>query len=224
MNELPPPLLEDDEYIYVPEEFFAHLPPEYRAAAEERRQQGSDLLQIADKDIRQLIRLTRALPTASSLRYIFHRLRTAQFDTTAEALMEQEMLTTAFVVTYSRLFLSGNNGTGVSRDRIPSHLRKVHDEILAIRNNRYAHNGGHDSADSGIEIQFDGSGFRVHLQMTLVLYVGGRNEWDELAIFLDGHMHERINKILERLKDKTGFEWSIPTGPTPSWIDPDQSQ
>jgi hypothetical protein len=137
-----PPIWEDADFVYIPEELFAHLPPEYREAAEAAKQEKSDILRIVDKDIQGLIRLANAVPTASSLSYIFHRLRTAKVDVTAEAIMEHEMLTTAFVVTYARLFVSGKGG-GMSRDQIPAHLQTVHDDIIDLRHQRYAHNGGH---------------------------------------------------------------------------------
>jgi len=218
MKESPPTIWEDDDYVYIPEEIIEHLPPEYREAFEARRQQGSDMLKIADKDLRSLVRLINALPTTASLSYIYHRLRTTKFAVTTEALMEQEMLTTAFIVTYARLFVSGNGGCGVSRGQIPAHLRKVHDDIIDIRHKRYAHNGGHETTDSGIEIEFDDTEVRVNLQARLGFYVGGRNEWAELITFLDAHMHDRLQKILGRLKAKTGLEWKVPTGPAPDWV------
>jgi hypothetical protein len=54
--------------------------------------------------------------------------------------------------------------------------------------------------------------------MSLGFYMGGRNEWEELVTFIDSHMHERLYKILGKLKDKTGYEWKIPTGPAPDWV------
>lgn len=213
-----PVIWEDDEYVYIPEELFQHLPHEYLEAFEARKQENSNILQIADNDIRNLIRLTNAIPTTTSLGYIYRRLRTAKFEITTEAMMEQEMLTTAFVVTYSRLFVSGNGGSGVARDQIPAHLRAVHDDLIEIRNQRYAHNGGHETISSGIQFDFDDTEVRIKVQMSLGLYIGGRDEWEELVTFLDGHMHERLQKILGRLKAKTGYEWKFPVGPGPSWI------
>ena len=213
-----PMILEDDEYIYIPEELFEHIPTQYREAAEARKDQGSKMLQVADKDLRSLVRLVNAIPTTSSLSYIFHRLRTAKFEPTAEAFMEQEVLTTAFVVTYARLFASGSGGSGVSRDSLPVHLRNIHDDIMDIRNQRYAHNGSHTSVGSSLQIDFDDERVRVHPQMSMGLYIGGRNEWEELITFLDGLMHERLQKILGRLKDKTGKDWTFPTGPAPDWV------
>ncbi|WP_429819120.1 hypothetical protein [Ensifer sp. B1-9] len=218
MENSPPVIWEDDKYVYVPEELFKHLPPEYLEAVEARKQQGSNILQIADNDIKGLIRLVNAIPTTASLSYIYHRLRNANFDVTTEALMEQEMLTTAFVVTYSRLFVSGNGASGVAEDQIPAHLKAVHDDLIEMRHQRYAHNGGHDTISSGVRFDFDDTEIRINLQMSLGLYVGGRDEWGELVTFLDAHMHERLQKILGRLRAKTGYEWKFPVGPGPDWV------
>ncbi|MEP3945165.1 hypothetical protein [Ascidiaceihabitans sp.] len=211
-------LWEDDDFVYVPEALFHHLPPEYREAAEARKQQGQNVLRIADKDIQGLIKLVNAIPTTSSLSYIFHRLRTTKFELTAEAVMEQEILTTAFIVTYARLFSRGNGASGISRNHIPAHLKFVHDDIMELRNKRYAHNDAHKTKQSGVEVNFDDGGFRVGVRMTLGFHVGGRDEWEEIITFIDAHMHDRLTKILGRLKKKTGYEWSFPVGPTPDWV------
>ena len=211
-------LWEDDEFVYVPEEFFDILPKEYRDAAQAHKQQGEDVLRIADKDIQGLIRLINAIPTTTSLSYIYHRLRTSKFEATPEWVMEQETLTTAFIVTYARLFAKGDGASGISKGSIPAHLRPVHDDIIQLRNKRYAHNGSHETINSGIRIDFDDSGFRIQAQMSLGFYVGGRNEWEDLITFIDAHMHERLTKILCRLKEKTGYEWVFPTGPAPDWV------
>ncbi len=213
-----PAIEEDDEQVYIPEELFKHLLPEHLEAIEAQMQAAREALQVADKDIQSLTRLAKAIPTTSSLSYIYHRLRTMKFEATSETLMEHDVLTTAFIVNYSRLFVSGNGGSGVSRDQIPAHLKSVHDDIIELRNKRYAHNAGHDTVDSGIQIGFDGTRFRLNLELSLGFHFGGRDEWEELVTFLDAHMHERVAKILSRLKEKTGYEWVFPAGSPPDWV------
>lgn len=209
---------EDDDYVYIPEALFSLLPAEYRAAAEVRKEQGTKMLQIVDDDLRRFVKLGSTLQTVASLRYYFHRLRALKFDGTTEGFFEHEMLTTAFVVTYSRLFASRNSGSGVSRKHIPAHLRDVHDDLIEIRNKRYAHDDDHHSIDTGIQIDFDDEECRVKLEMQLGFYWAAVNECEEVVTFLDASMHERLQKTLRRLKDKTGREWKFPNGPTPEWI------
>lgn len=213
-----PPLYEDDNYVYVPEELFKFLPPELLESFEAQKKHGSDILQIADADIKKLIRVVNALPTTNSLTYIYHRLRTANIEPTTEMYLEHEMLTTAFIVTYSRLFVEGNGGSGVARDRIPSHLRHIHDEIIELRHERYAHNGGHGTVGGGVSFAFKDDEIQVGLEIRSGLWLGGRDEWEELVRFVNEHMHERLHKILARLKKRTGYEWTVPVGPAPEWV------
>lgn len=218
MDKIPNTIWEGDDYYSIPEELFDQLPAEIRAPFEAMRKKGREMLRGVDKEIDNFIRLLKAIPTSSSLSYIYHRLRTTKFESTSEAFMELEMLTTAFVVTYSRLFVTSNGSCVLKRNHIPAHLRGVHDELLKIRNERYAHNGGHESLDSAIEFSFNDTQVHINVQMSLGFHVGGRNEWEELVKCLDAIMYERLYKILERLKAKTGYEWIFPTRPAPEWV------
>jgi len=194
------------------------FPQEYRETAKARKQQGEDVLRIVDKDIQGLIRLINAVPTTSSLSYIYNRLRTSKFETTIEAVMEQEVLTTAFIVNYGRLFTSSGGAYGIARRSLPESLRPVHDDIMQLRNKRYAHNDSHETVRSGIIVDFDDDRFRVQARMSYGIYIGGKNEWAELISFIDSHMHGRLAKTLGRLKKKTGYEWTFPIGPAPNWV------
>lgn len=211
-------LREDDDFVYVPEALFNHLPREYRDAAQALKQRGEDALRVGDNDIRGLIRLINAIPTASSLSYIYHRLRTSVTEVTPAALMEQEVLTTAFIVTYARLFATGNGAIRLSRSDMPERLRSIHDDIMDLRHKRYAHNDAHETVSSEVEVIFDSDGFNLRAQVSVGLYFGGRDEWKELITFIDAYMHERLFKILDRLTEKTGYKWSFPSGPAPDWV------
>ncbi|WP_321363857.1 hypothetical protein [uncultured Celeribacter sp.] len=211
-------LYEDEEYVCVPEEFFALLPTEYREAAEARKRQGEDILRIVEKDLQDLHRLVRAIPTTSSLSYIYHRLRKTKLEPSNEWFMEQETLTTAFIVTYARLFAGGKGARRLDKSVLPDHLKPIHQEIIDLRNERYAHNDGHQSIGSRLQIDFDDDGFEVSVQSNLGLFIGGRDEWKELITFIDAYMHEQLMKVLNRLTEKTGYPWAFPEGPVPDWV------
>ncbi len=80
-----------DDYVFVPEELFKHLPQDIVRLFHARKEEGEKLLKIADRDIQALIRLMNAIPTTASLTYIFHRLRMTKFTVTNESWMEQEV-------------------------------------------------------------------------------------------------------------------------------------
>ncbi|WP_406807884.1 hypothetical protein [Enterobacter cloacae] len=214
----PPPIFDSEDYFSVSEEVFNKLPTDLRAPFEEIMKRGTEVISGCDKEIENLIKLIKAIPTTTSLSYIYHRLRTTKFEITTESMMEQEMLTTAFVVSYGRLFTKSNGTCVLQRKHLPQNLRAVHDELYKIRNERYAHNGGHESIDTLVGIAFSGTQFYINAQMSLGLHIGGRDEWEELITFIDAFMHERLYKIISRLKEQTGYEWLFPDGPAPSWV------
>ncbi|ESZ01873.1 hypothetical protein X738_01745 [Mesorhizobium sp. LNHC209A00] len=209
---------EGSEYVVVPEEAIQFLPPEWRDALQSKLDDGRAILEAVDSDIKSLVRLIGASQVMTSVSYIHQRLAAADFKPTIEAILEHDMLTSAFVVAYVRL-IDGGIGSGVSRKAIPARLRQAHDEIIELRNKRFAHNAGHHSIDGTIEVGFGDGRFDLSATMRLGYYVRGANEWGELVAFLNGLMFERLAKLLERLRDRTGYEWTFPSGPPPSWIE-----
>lgn len=198
---------EDDENLFIREEAIPHLPPEIRENLQKRLEQGNKLLEGANEDLRNLIKLGRVMPTIVYLKHIHTRLSSTKFEPTIESVLEHEMLTTAFVVTYARLFAEGKGVSGMTRKKIPNKLRDVHDHLIKIRNERYAHNGMHESLGDDLSIYFGDSEFHVSIELKLDMYVGGRNEWGELVMFIDEYMYNQTQKILERLKVATGYNW-----------------
>lgn len=203
---------EDDGSVYVSQELFDRFSAEYRAATQARRQEGSEILQVADDDLKDLIRQMASVPATRSLGYILGRLRNGTLS--GDGFMEHEALTTAFVVKYSTLFVSDSGSSGLSRNQLPAHLLGVHDEILDMRYKRCVHIGGPGSVSSELPIELDDETLSVWPPMHLAVYAGGRSEWPELLTFLDALMHERLQEILKRLKHKTGCEWTSPAGPS----------
>lgn len=208
--------VEDHGYFAIPEEAIEFLPPEWRDEIHAVREDGLSVLRAVDSDIKKLVRLAKAFPAMVSLRYIQSRLASADFRPTTEALLEHDMLTLAFVVAYVRV-VDGNQGSGVSRDALPAHLRQAHDEIITLRNRRFAHNAEHQSVEGALEIGLESGQFHLNVSFSLGYYIRGANEWGQLVSFLDELMFNRLHKQLEKLRQKTGREWTFPSGPPPEW-------
>lgn len=210
---------ESSEYFVLPEEAIQFLPPEWQKPMRAMLDDGRAVLESVDSDITNLIRLVGAFPAMASLRYVHSRLTNTTFEASTEWYFEHEMLTAAFAVAYVRV-VDGGFGSGVSRKALPAELRPAHDEIIELRNKRFAHNAGHDSVEGMLEVQFGDGRFDVGAQMQMGFYVGGANEWGTLVAFIDELMTVRLSKILDRLKEKTGHEWAFANGPPPPWVEP----
>jgi len=210
---------EPQEYVVFPEEAIKYLPEEWQKYVYALKEEGQGVLEAADDNLKILNRLVHAFPTMASLRYIHHRLSTTKFEPTMDWVLENDMLILAFVTTYARL-IDGGKGSGVARNALPAELRPVHDRIIELRNKRYAHNAGHESITGSLEISFEGGKFDIGVKFNMGFHVGGALEWKPLVEFLDGLMFQRLHAQLEKLKEKTGREWTFPSGPAPEWISP----
>ena len=215
---------EPQEYVVFPEEAIKYLPEEWKKHLHALKEEGQGILEAADDNLKILNRLVHAFPTMASLRYIQHRLASTKFEATMEGVLENDMLTLAFVTTYVRL-IDGGIGSGVSRSALPAKLRPVHDNIIELRNKRYAHNDRHDSITGSLEIGLEGGNFDISVKYNMSFHVGGALEWEPLVVFLDNLMIRRLHAQLEKLKEKTGREWTFPSGPPPKWVSsgPDSS-
>ncbi len=205
------------EYVAFPEEAIKYLPEEWQKHLNGLKEEGRGVLEMVDENLENLKRLVHAFPTMYSLRYIQHRLASTKFEATMEWALENELLTLAFVTTYVRL-INGGIGSGVSRDTLPAELRPVHDNIIELRNRRYAHNSGHDSITGHLEIGFEGGKFDINVNFNIGFHIGGAPEWEPLVVFLDNEMSRRLHAQLRKLKEKTGREWTFPSGPPPKWV------
>lgn len=211
---------EPQEYVIFPDEAIKHLPEEWQQHLHALKDETYGVLEAVDDNLRILSRIIHAFPAMASLRYIQYRLASTKFEPTMEWVFENDMLILAFVTTYVRL-IDGGIGSGVSRDALPPELRTVHDNIIELRNKRYAHNAGHDSIRGSLEIGFEGGKFDIGVKFNIGFQVGGALEWKPLVEFLDGLMLSRLHKQLEKLKKKTGREWTFHSGPSPKWMSSD---
>jgi hypothetical protein len=207
---------EDDtgEYYVLPEEALQFLPEEWRDHFQAMADDGRVILKSVDNELSQLVRVLNSFATLVTLKHIQKRLSDYKFAAELNAFLELDMLTTAFVVTYVRL-QQGKNGSGFSRDSVPEQLRGIHDKIIELRNKRFAHSDEHHSVSNALEIGFEGGKFDIKFQLMLGFYIGGAKEWPELVKSVEATFIERIDRLLARLKQKTGHDWALQTGPAP---------
>jgi len=207
-----------DDYYVVPEEAMQYLPTEWRVALQARAEEGRRVLALADNELKQLSRLSLSYYHVVVLGHVRDRLAEYRFKADMEALLELDMLTTAFLATYVRLY-TGGGGSGFARNALPEPLRAAHDEIVDLRNKRYAHVDKHHSVNDEMEIVEEDGRFVVTLGTRLGVYIGGSNEWPKLVDALDDIFAERGAKLIARLQARTGREWTIAQGSLPDKLD-----
>lgn len=206
---------DENSYIVIPEDSIRYLPKEWQDAIHARAEDGRKVLEAADQELKQLSRLSLSFYHMVVLKHIRDRLAEYRFRADMTAFLELDMLTTAFVSTYVRLF-TGGSGSGFAREALPRALRAAHDEIIDMRNKRYAHASEHHSVNDEMQIHEEDGRFVVTMSMRFGFYIGGSNDWTKLVDALDEIFAERGQKIIERLQARTGREWTIAVGSDPN--------
>ncbi|PVM85755.1 hypothetical protein DDF65_06350 [Caulobacter radicis] len=100
----------DGEYVVFSEEALQFLPKEWRDELQAQLDDSRGVLKTVDKELSALSRLSTSLVDMVTLKYVQGRLTAFRFSPTMAAVLELDMLTTAFVVTYARL-QQGGGGT-----------------------------------------------------------------------------------------------------------------
>ena len=169
-------------------------------------------------DIARLKRMLRNMHSVSDIRFIYSYLSSLEVEVTHEFIMLSEALTTSLVVGYGRLFTQADGTTKLNADSIPKDLRPIHDEIMRLRHERYAHHGAHNSVKTKIDIKFDDTSIVVNSHLELKMCLGAPKEWGPLFEWIDRFMYETSKEQLDYLTEKSGVEWKMPDGPAPAWI------
>lgn len=208
----------DSGYFLIPEDAIQYLPKEWSDAIYARAEDGRKVLEAAEPELRQVSRLSLSYYHVTVLKHIRDRLSEYRFKADMTAFLELEMLTTAFVATYARLF-NGGGGSGFGRDGLPHPLRGAHDEIIDLRNKRYAHIADHRSVADQMEISEENGQFVVKMGMRFGFYIGGSNDWTKLVDALEEILAERGEKLVKRLQERTGRDWAFAEGPPTTSVD-----
>lgn len=159
-----------------------------------------------------LIQVANSLNNIALLRHIHQKLYNHKISEDIATVFDFEMLTMSFIILYCRI-QEGGTWSGISRNKIPIKLRNAHDNIIELRNKRYAHNANHDSLDSTINVDFYQNSFRLDFTFRMIMQFGGGTEWPDLVRFFELLLLERQSKILNRLKLVTGNDWIDIFGP-----------
>ncbi len=156
----------------------------------------------------------------SKVTYIYSRLKKMgpwkRSDLNMELILEIDMMHAALVVTYGRIFSGG--ARKVNPNKVPGHLRPIHDQIIELRNKRYAHNDEHKSIELKASFEEDGDKVILKPKISIQMALGAPAEWQELFDWLGDYLVNQSNKQLVRLSEISGREWSQPKGSPPDWI------
>jgi len=212
MQNEPEPDETDEEYFVLPEEAFQHLPDDLRSQFEAMAEDGRAVLRSVDSELNQAGRISRSMIDIMALKHVRDRLSKYHFSPDMESILELDMLVTAFVVTYARL-QQGGAGSGFDPAQLPEHLLPKHDEIIDLRNKRFAHSDEHHTVSNMMEINYSDGRYEISSSLNLRVQIGGAPEWRELVDTVETIFSDRSDKLLARISKKTGHEWAFAKAP-----------
>ncbi|WP_042955291.1 hypothetical protein [Pseudomonas sp. G5(2012)] len=170
------------------------------------------------RDIAKFQKMLRVMHSISDIRYIYSYLSNLEVNISHEFIMLSEALTTSLVIGYGRLFTETDGVTRLNSELIPENIKPLHEQIMGLRHERYAHHGDHESVSTNIDIKLNDGSITVNSNLEYVLCLGAPKEWAPLFKWLDEHIWEKAHAELEKLSKKTGLQWEMPSGPAPYWI------
>lgn len=177
-----------------------------------------DLKTTYAADIARIQRMANNTVTINEVEFAYFRLmHMPPTSITREYMLDVMIMTTGLVTAYGRLFTSATGTTVLDPKILPEDLRKVHEEIMELRHQRYAHHGGHPSVETDIELMQDQDGITLNQHLTIGMWMGAARHWQPLIIWLRTHMYEKLEKELAYLSKKSGATWKMYEGPAPDW-------
>lgn len=184
-------------------------------------QSPQELQTFLEKNKSEIGKLNRVLISAyavASIRHTYARLMKLKFEPTIDYIMEIEVLTAGLIAAYGRVFTKSHSATKLQASDIPKDLLPIHNEIIALRNERYSHHGAHESIGFAMDVHFTGTALVANPQIQMGMWIGASKDWEPLFAWLDEKMFEQLEKNMKRLTKLTGIEWKMADGPAPPWI------
>lgn len=179
--------------------------------------EATHLLQRHKADLDRLRRMVPNMLAVSSIRFIYDRLSKMEPSVSVEFMFEVDALTSAIATSYGRLFTQTTGVTKLNESIIPSHLRSIHDQVMSLRHERYAHHGDHNSLKTLLCVEWDGTKFAVVPQMLIGMWFGASKDWAPLFAWMDSYLFQQVQRHTDHLAKVTGQPWAFADGPPPSW-------
>ncbi len=180
---------------------------------EEEKMLAEEFNQEFPREMDQLRKYTKAAMAIITARKALSFMKELEPSVEADEIhWEYEAHTTAFCMAYGRLFNSGQS-SNFNGTIVPSEFGPVHEELLKLRNQRYAHNLDNPQTLGALDIQVSMDGSQVNVAPLIHLEYVTNTEFFETAPkileWLEAELRRRLDKTTSRLNDLSQREWSF---------------
>lgn len=170
-------------------------------------------------DIARIRKMSNNVATMNEVEFAYDRLMKLPLTMpiTLDYLLEVQVLTTGLVTAYGRLFARSTGTTKLDPKALPSELRPIHQQIIDLRNERYAHHGRHPSIEVAISLTDAGDAVILNQSLSIGMWLGAARHWQPLIVWWRVHLFERLHNELDYLSRKSGVPLRMADGPAPDW-------
>lgn len=156
------------------------------------------------------------LVTIQHVLYFFEKLEHMEVDditsVSKDWTMEMEAYLTTISVSYGRLFAESKGARVLKKKLIPKHLWDVHEEVIALRNERYAHHGDHITTAPELELFVYEHEVITQLHWRSNMPNGAPPSWKELFLWANDFLKDSFQKQMAYMSQTSGKEW-VPFDP-----------
>ncbi|MEL6828234.1 MAG: hypothetical protein AAFN91_18455 [Pseudomonadota bacterium] len=161
--------------------------------------------------IERLRKTITNLTTTHHVLYFFEKLEHMKVEdftsVTEDWMMEMEAYLTTISVSYGRLFAESKGARVLKKKLIPKHLQEAHDEVIALRNERYAHHGDHITTAPELELLVNEKEVLTHLHWRSNMPNGAPLSWKDLFLWADNFLKASFQKQMAYMSQTSGKEW-----------------
>lgn len=181
-----------------------------------------ELQQVSElPEMQRLYNWTALMMGVNQARVILKKMKTTKMQPTMDSLYEIDGLIGTFVMSYGRAFTSaGRNRLVLKPNQVfgeNSDILPVHEEIMHMRDRKYAHNDDNDHTDFAIVLDRDGDDIVIVPQVVLGIPGDAFDLYEEALATLEKYIFAKVFGLLEKASEKTGKTVRFPTGPVPPW-------
>ena len=126
-------------------------------------------------------------------------------DLTLDNMLELDTLHGAFVIEYATHFERIINPSR----QVPTNLQEAHEQIVDLRNRRFAHSDQHPSIDGKLSAEIENQNIKIKHSLRWVTTLGMPTGWEDLLEWLDGYYSNQIQKITNHLNSNTDYIWGL---------------
>ena len=175
------------------------------------REDAEAYLAANEAHIDRLRKTITNLTTVRQVLYFTERLEQMKVEDIASATKEWTMEAEAFLTTisiaYGRLFSESKGARVLKKKLVPKNFLAAHDEVIELRNERYAHHGDHKSTGPELECLVGEHEVHVRLHWRSNFPNGTPANWKELFLWWDVFLKDSFLKQLTYLSKTSGKNW-----------------